>query len=281
MAPVEQSGYFRAIDRDLYGTLYVPDEAPAEGLVLFFPPLAEERKSACRLLVRMARLCASSGFAAFRWDMSGTGQSPGIHRSATLGRWMAESAAALDAALEAVSVDTWIGLGARLGANLAARLAAERNAAGLMLFEPILSGQDYVRDLQRRQLIKNAILGHDRAAQSGVGPDAAQCTAPGPLDLGGFEVSAELLTALAHVDLVKDLAAVPDDCGVRLSRVSGARSFPAAWQPVLDRVANMRVGEARIVRDKPFWGQLEYYESDLLLAEAEAFLNLCGSRPGE
>jgi len=260
----EQVGYFHASDRGLYGASHAPDTCPPRAAALFLAPFGEERKCACRLLLRTARACAGAGVAAFRFDLSGVGESTGDHGAATLRQWLEDAGAALDLVNETFAGAPWVAVGARLGANLAARLAASRGASRLVLIEPLLSGGDYVRDLLRRQQIKTVMTGAETGRDTA--DAAAQWAAGKCADLGGFGVSPTLAAELEGLSLCDDLSAVPEECVIHLLRVSGGKKFPPAWQPVLDRIGRSSASDAAILHDKPFWGQLEYYESDVIPA---------------
>ena len=268
----QHSGYFTADGHSLYGTLHSPDGQDAQALALFLQPFGEERKCAHRLLVRLARVGAETGLAAFCFDYSGSGESTGNHSDATLQRWLSDACAALDTARRAVPNASQTVLGARLGANLAVRLAAVREVDRLVLLEPLLTGADYLRDLQRRQQIK-AVMSEENAAAS---DSTASWDAGDSVDFGGFEVSAELATELRALALTDDLATLPATCRVLLTRVSGARRFPPSWQAAVDALARFPDSEARMIRDKPFWGQHEFYESDAIAGDVLPFLTGSG-----
>ena len=262
----EQSGYFQAGDQDqrLYGTLYVPDGAVPHAGVLFLPPFGEEWKCSYRHLVRTARGLAQNGYGAFRFDLSGTGESTGSHANASFSLWQQESVAAFDVMVREIpATQTWALLGARLGANLAVRLAAERQAASVILMEPLLTGQDYLRDLLRRQLIKGVMGGGASAVPESPAEDVWK--AGHAADLGGFQVGPEL---------AEELTQLRPECRVQLLRFSGGKEFPPGWQPVLERARGVDKSDVRIVHEKPFWGQLEYYETDSLLDNVLRFLDM-------
>ena len=100
MPAQETSGYFAVGGRDLYGTYHAPTTQSARGAILMLGPFGEERKCAYRLLVRLARACATCGFGAFRFDYSGTGESLGAHTDASLGRWLEDARGALELVAE-------------------------------------------------------------------------------------------------------------------------------------------------------------------------------------
>ena len=262
MKTTQTSGYLPVGDRFVYVTLHTAPQRRCSSLLLLLAPFGEERKCACRLLVRTARAFVEAGGAAVRCHLSGTGDSTSAHGDATLARWLQDASSVLDWATATVAAPNRGVLGARLGANLAVRLAATGQASHLTLLEPLLSGADFIRDLARRQQIKRFM---------GPGGPAAAADTPTPAavpeqatDFGGYEVGATLRPELLAMELQAELAAVPAPCRVHLVKVAGTTGFPRRWADVVDGIANRPESAAVIRRARPFWGQLEYHESDVI-----------------
>jgi len=264
MNSTEQSGYFAGGRNWLYGTFHgVAADVPLRAAVLFVHPFGEERKSAYRHLVLIARTLARKGIASFRFDLSGAGESTGEHGDASVTQWVEDARCAALLLGGQCSSAPVIAAGVRFGANLALRLALmDSRIGGCLLVEPILSGADYLRDLQRRKQIKE-MMGGGRARTSIEEMDAkwlnGQC-----VDLDGFEIGPDMAREMRAIDLVADLKALDGDRRVACVRVGGFREFPASWHPVRDAV-EAAGGRASILREKPFWGQIEYYESEPLI----------------
>lgn len=269
----ERSGYLHSGERALYGRIFLPPGGACDTAVVLFDPFGEEKKCAYRLLVRLARALAGRGVAVLRVDLSGTGDSPGDHREATLARWYADADAAVRAACAEAGATRWAAVGARFGALHAVHAAAAADAAAVVLVEPVLDGADYLRDLERRQRIKQMMSG---AAAEEI-PDAREHWGRGELvDFGGLAVSPTLAEELNGAELPALVAALPDTTDVAVLRVSGSRKLPPAWEPLVTRAEATPPGGAEVVRDKPFWGQLEYYESDLVIDAVAAWLAAFG-----
>ncbi len=262
----EQHGFLNLAGQSLHAGLYLPDQTTPQTVLVICEPFGEEKRCALRMLVRLAWQLAAQGVATLRFDLSGTGDSAGDHAEATWQQWQAETAAALTAAPALSGARQAVILGARAGALLAAAAtaAAPTAAAAVILAEPVLTGEEMVADLERRQKIKDMMTG---AAAPATTPAPATDTATNTdtvtddvRDFGGFAVSNTLLQQARQADL---LASLPDGVPVHVLRVSGGKNFPVAWQPLLER-ASASSGSAAIIADKPFWGQLEYYESPLV-----------------
>jgi pimeloyl-ACP methyl ester carboxylesterase len=236
--------------------------------VVLYDPFGEEKKSAFRVMVRLARACADHGLAAWRFDLSGTGESGGEPGAASWEDWCEEAAAVAAWVRQQVPGGLWIAVGVRLGALLAVQAAVHGGAAAVSLVEPVLSGEDCLRDLDRRQRIKQAVGGSGSEAA-----DSQSRWARGEtVDFGGFEVGPRLAAGLRPALLSAALAQLPPSCPLQVLRVSGSPSFPPAWKTLTERAAAAPPGRAMVLRDKPFWGQLEYYESALVLDEVLAFV---------
>ena len=112
-------------------------------------------------------------------------------------------------------------------------------------------------------------------------PPSVRWQAGEAVDFGGFEVGALLANELEELDLEADLAALPEECCVQLLRVSGATKFPPAWESVAGMLQRRDGCLAEAIRDRPFWGQVEYFESDTVMDAVIAFLCPNESVPAE
>lgn len=276
MGQTQTSGYLSVGCRRLYGTMFRP-AAPRPLAVVLYDAFGEEKKSALRVMVRLARVCAEHGFATFRFDLSGTGESAGAHVAATWSDWQEDAVAAAAFARAQTPAASWVAVGVRLGAFQALHAASQGGARAVALVEPVLTGEECLRDLDRRQRIKQVVAG----AGTGDEDSAARWARGEAVDFGGFEIGAPLATALRPESLVARLGSLHPACPLQVVRVSGSKAFPPAWKPLTERAEARPPGRADVVRDKPFWGQLEYYESDAVQDAVLAFLEaVSGSSAG-
>ena len=275
MPKTEISGYFEAAGRQVYGTLFRP-ETPTGGGVVLYDPFGEEKKCAFRLMVRLARAASAAGLTVLRFDLSGTGESPGSHAEATWEQWQREAGAAMKLLRDEPGVTHCTAVGVRLGALLAARVAATGLADSLSLVEPILGGDECLRDLERRRKIKIMMGGGVEEKE----PESLWQQGR-PVDFGGIEVGAALAAELGEESLTQALRESGADLPLQVVRVSGGKSFPAAWEELCGRAERVAPGRAELVRDKPFWGQLEYYESPHVIDTVMGFLRDIHHLPSE
>ena len=263
----ETSGYLPGPNGDLYGTLYLPRAAATDTAVIVVEPFGEEKKCAYRLLVRLARAIAACGIPVLRFDLSGTGDSPGEPGPADFAGWCAEVQAAAAFVRQQTSIAAWCPIGVRFGALPALQAGVELPPRAMVLLEPVLSGDEFLRDLERRQKIKDMMSGQrdDTAA-------ASRWQAGEAVDFGGVAVSARLAGQLVGVEAGEMVAKLAPACALQVIRVSGSAKLPPAWQPLVDATVARPPGRTTVVPDKPFWGQLEYYESDAVIEAVLPFL---------
>jgi alpha/beta superfamily hydrolase len=205
------------------------------------------------MFVRLARILVSRQIASFKFDLSGMGDSSGSHGDATWEQWQEDTKTAAESLMEDSGTQNLVILGARAGALLAAQVAIELKAKRIILAEPIVSGEDFLRDLERRQAIKDMAAGIANQTE-----DAKTRWSKGEtVDFAGFTFNAKLAESISNIklgELVEQLKAV--NCVVKGIRVSASKKLPPAWAPFAD--------DTVVVADKPFWGQLDYYESDFV-----------------
>jgi exosortase A-associated hydrolase 2 len=265
----EHSGYFPGPCGDLYGTLYLPEVLAGETAIVLAEPFGEEKKCAYRMLVRLARALASHGVPTLRFDPTGSGDSPGDHGTVDFTTWCGDLRAAAEHVLSLAGVTGWAPIGARFGALPSLQVAGAVPPRAVILLEPVLSGNEFLRDLERRQKIKDMMSGQ----RNDNGPDAASRWEAGEtVDFGGFPVSAAMAEQVADVEMSSLLTGLPATCALQVVRVSGSKKLPPAWQPLVDAADARETGEVTVVQDKPFWGQLEYYESDAVIDAVLPFL---------
>jgi alpha-beta hydrolase superfamily lysophospholipase len=172
---------------------------------------------------------AAAGYWALRFDYPGTGDSLD-GSAASAGHWTAFQQSidrACDWLRRASGATTVILVGLRAGATLAALAASRRDdVAGLVLFEPVVSGRSWVR-----QLILEADLQSDKTSARGE-----------DLDIREFHFSAATLDEVTQVDLRKvklkprqkvALFAQPEARGIdecmKAWNESGAEATSHAW----------------------------------------------------
>lgn len=178
------------IFNDCFGWLHSPaGRLGSETAALICPGLMKDAILAHCSLRLLADALAAAGLWVLRFDYRGTGDSADIDFALAGGHWKAwqDDVDAAAAWLRGVSgARRLILCGLRAGGTLAA-LAAERrdDVAGLLLFEPVVSGQSYVRQLILEGNLQN---GREMSREEG-------------LEIREFRFTATTLAEIAEVDL--------------------------------------------------------------------------------
>jgi uncharacterized protein len=196
--------FFGRAGEQLFGALHRAGNGARAGAVLCYP-MGQEYMRIHRTYAELAKRVAATAGHVLRFDYYGCGDSAGDAAAGSLHRWMADIHTAIEELRDRTGARTvWL-VGARIGANLAMQVRAERtDVAGLVLWEPIVNGGEYVAALRRagRDLLAgNARLdGYDDRAL----PD---CFA----EFVGFPVSKALYDEVAAIDLLSGAHPAPGD----------------------------------------------------------------------
>jgi len=213
MSPVEPL-YF-AEDRRLFGCLHPARQPGARIGVVMVQPAFGEYIQHHRAFYVLAEALADRGFPCLRYDHFGTGDSASDLMQARLSDWIGDVTVAARTLVASSGVSRIHLVGARLGASLALAAAPRiARTTGLVLWEPVWSGRDYLESLLA---IHSTALGPwlDDA------PDRSAC----PKDVLGFEIGGQLWSDLTELSVDLPLVSPELDACVLLSEQSGP------WQP--------------------------------------------------
>jgi pimeloyl-ACP methyl ester carboxylesterase len=154
--PSEQPLFFGLGDHRLFGMLHFPEGTPRHGLVICHA-LAEEKLWSHRVFVALARELANHGIAVLRFDFRGEGESDLDFEQVGIASRIDDAVRAAEVLLEQQPTLTGISfLGHRLGGAIAAAAAARlgSRAQGLLVWDPLPSGREYLMQLLRSNLAK-------------------------------------------------------------------------------------------------------------------------------
>lgn len=173
---------------------YHPPQLRARHLpaVLMCNPFGEEALRAFRLFRLLAERLSAAGVPVLRFDYFGTGDSAGDCEAVRFAGMVSDIHEAHDELLTLSAAPRALWLGLRLGGSAALTAATERTdaPAGLILWEPVVHGKDYIASL---------LALRDKALKGTIGEREA-----GALPLGevlGFAVPQALERELAALDL--------------------------------------------------------------------------------
>jgi uncharacterized protein len=140
---------FGASRQPLFG-VYQPSKARRAretGVVLCYP-LGQEYMRAHRAFRQLALLLTKAGFHVLRFDYFGTGDSSGESDEGSVAQWVRDAGVAADELKDTTGVTRVAFVGLRLGAAIAALAASERrDVTGVVMWDPVLEGVEYVREL--------------------------------------------------------------------------------------------------------------------------------------
>ena len=195
----------------------------ADTAVLLCSGLANDKLTGHRPLRLLADMLASAGYPTLRFDYPGTGDSCDPVTVDDWAQWQHSIHMAIDCLRADTGARRVVLAGLRIGATLAA-LAAERrdDVAALVLLEPVLRGQSFIRGLATELSL------------AGVPPPAPDAA----LDLYELRLSAETVRNIAQTDL----------SGVRIPPPCRVAIFTAQSGPVLSNVvAHWKTGGADVI----------------------------------
>lgn len=236
----------------LTGMMHTPSGTPA-GSVLICEPLFEERKSAHRTLVEMARALCADGFGVLRFDYRGCADSAGEFPAFSVPDWLVDIRVAAGYLRQHFPGNPVGVLGLRLGATLALRAMTEASATPFdfaALWEPVVNGRDYLDNELRKKLMKEMMtFGKSRCTREALMADLA---AGRGIDFDGYLISPELHKDLCALDLLQAAGGVPRQCLIVGIGASGRAPQSLTWLHETLLAAQSQV-ELRMAREQPIW----------------------------
>jgi exosortase A-associated hydrolase 2 len=224
---------------------------PSRGAIVYVHPFAEELNKSRRMAALQARAFAQTGFQILQIDLYGCGDSSGDFGDARWAIWHDDVALAADWLRQrcAGPLHLW---GLRLGALLALECASDLRPDGLILWQPVVSGQAHLHQFTRLQSAAGLFGGPAQNAS----------------EIAGYTIAPALAAAIGN----QQVPTVPPPCPVHWLElatpvVQGVRALQAASQLVIDRwrASGAKV-RAAAVCDTPFWNSAEIVEAPALLA---------------
>jgi amino acid adenylation domain-containing protein len=144
--------YFGADDAPLFGVYSPPNAAVArQCAVLLCAPISMEYMRSHYAMRIVGTQLARAGFPVLRFDYHGTGDSSGNVGAGQFDLWSDDIALAAKKLFETSGVRDLTVVGLRLGAAFAVEALASRNikTKGLVLWDPVVSGGEYLSMLER------------------------------------------------------------------------------------------------------------------------------------
>jgi exosortase A-associated hydrolase 2 len=272
----EQHVTLRSDGAGLYAMGHEP-AGPARGTVVICNPMFEERKSAQVVLVAMSRVLCGDGWRVLRFDYRGCGDSPGAFRDFTPSDWVDDVRSAVEACSAATPAAPVTLLGLRMGAALAVRAALTRRDVGaVVLWEPVVSGRDYLEQELRKMLVKEMVtFGRSRISRAVLVKELEEGR---EIDFDGYPVSPLLYRGLCAIDGVRDAERLRRP--LLLVHATHQERASAAIQTLHTalRAANPDGTTFRIVKQQPFWNLIGFAEFSALIDVTREWVNGTGGK---
>ncbi|CAN7541178.1 hydrolase 2, exosortase A system-associated [Duganella sp. LjRoot269] len=236
-----------------------PDpDVPERGAILYVHPFAEELNKSRRMAALQARAYARAGYGVLQLDLYGCGDSSGDFSDARWHSWLDDLALGWQWLAQRGSAPRYL-WGLRLGALLALQFAARAQPApaGLVLWQPVISGRAHLNQFMRMQSAAR-MFGAAPPVQPADGGDAGT-------EVAGYRLAPELIEAIKQTD-----ASFAPPCPVQWLELATPPA-PPALQPasalLIERWS--RAGayiDAFALDGEPFWATPEITEVPGLLA---------------
>jgi len=137
----------------LFGCHHLPQMSPAKTcVVVLCHPIGQEYISSHRAFYLIAVRLSQAGFHVLRFDYFGCGDSNGDFEQGTLLQWTTDIHTAIGEVQNRSGLTSVCLIGLRIGATLALKAAGEcPHSKSIVLWEPILDGKLYLRELDQKQ----------------------------------------------------------------------------------------------------------------------------------
>ncbi|HEX2013261.1 MAG TPA: hydrolase 2, exosortase A system-associated [Roseateles sp.] len=239
----------------------------AHGALLYVHPFAEEMNKARRMAALQACALADAGYAVLQIDLRGCGDSSDDFGDAGWSDWLANVELGLDwLAGQNPGRPLWL-WGLRAGCLLAGAVAERRAdaVAGLIYWQPMLSGKLQLQQFLRLRLAADLAGGHGQAVMADL---RAELRAGRSVEIAGYVLAAALAEGLEAAVLC---APAPQQTLLWLELSARQELLPAS-QAWLERHAGMSRVAAHAPAGPAFWSTTEIEDAPDLIAATLAGL---------
>ena len=247
---------------NLFGILHEPEtDSNGQGFV-FCHPFAEEKLWTHRVYVNFARDLAKIGYTILRFDYMGHGDSEGRFEDSSVNTRLSDIQCAINTIKEKTIDSLKVNLfGLRLGATFAALTAeSEPTIKSLVLWEPIINGNAYMRQMLRINLSTQSSIYKEIRYNSQA---LIQMMKDGQtVNVDGYEVSWPLFNQIQQIDLLNQTKKYQGKTLiVQISPKNGNVN-----KNILSLKNLYKFYEVSVAVEKPFWKEIReyYYKADSL-----------------
>lgn len=253
-------GFFDAPSGRVFALQTLP-LATCRGYILHVPAFAEEMHKARRMTSLAAQRLARDGWHVISVDLYGCGDSGGDFGEATWAGWLADLAW-LKQTFHQDTALLFFWWGTRTGALLAAQAAEQAGGDGLLLWQAVGAGKQYLTQFLRMKLAGEAMADAASVALD-TRPLKAALAAGEALEVAGYRLNPALAQGL-------EAAQLPAELAMPVAWLEVASREPAALLPAsMQRIGKWQdqgfMVQAEAFYGLPFWQSVEISEVLVLL----------------
>ncbi len=247
--------FFPSEKYNLFGVLHMPVEGLAREAFVFCHPFAEEKLWTHRVYVSFARELTKAGYAVFRFDCMGHGDSEGDFSESTIESMQADIETAMKYIKNKLDDDIKLNLfGLRFGATLAAQVADNNDAINsIMLWDPIINGSRYMQEILRSNL--SAQLAQNGEVTVNREQLVEKMRSGKTVNYEGYDLTGKLFEQASQIDLVKEKRKFTGKCCI-LQIAKEGRPVRKEIQSLADRYNTADILQAD---EEPFWREIKRY----------------------
>ena len=244
----------------------IGEDKTCRGAILFAPPFGEEMNKSRRMIAMQARTLAQHGYVVLLMDLYGCGDSEGEFQNAHWQQWKDDLGVACSWLREHYDAPISL-LGLRLGALLALDFMQDKcfPIYQVILWQPVLSGQQFLTQFFRLQLAYHMLAGN--TGKNGGTQGIRQLLNKGEtVEIAGYEMSSKLTTTIDALTMTDFL---PENIPVHWIEIQHELTdeLPPARQKMINFWKTHKVDlHLTQLRGAEFWATQEISTSDELIA---------------
>ncbi len=146
--------YFGTASKRLFGCYHEPKSGLSRNCgVVFCYPMGHEYIQFHRVYRQLAIQLSNVGIPSLRFDYYGCGDSSGDCEQGQISQWLSDVSTAIGEMRRRYCVERICLVGLRLGGTMSAMIGAEReDIDGMILWDPVVKGERYIRELESSHL---------------------------------------------------------------------------------------------------------------------------------
>lgn len=234
--------------------LHLPDaKRVLQGAIVYLHPFAEEMNRSRRIAAEQSTAFVNAGYAVLQVDLYGCGDSSGDFEDATWAAWVEDGRMACEFLAQRFPAPLWL-WGLRSGALLAGEVAREIDyAAGLLLWQPWLSGKQGLQQFLRIAMAAELLDGDHKAAADRL---RDRLNRGESIEVSGYTLSSTMARGLEKAELLQPGPGVRFEW-LEFSTRPQAELSPGA-KAMIDRWQTAgHLGRGRVAPSVSFWQTLD------------------------